>query len=200
MESIIRQQRQLGLIAGSPLVLINIVAGLAFFQQQGALRMKTDRLRSAISSVLLSSVNAANEVDGLSELVDFLVFEIVQSNVELPPIASEDSPQASTGAERSLEELEAMPITSILGPHLVDLVHISAQDVPLVIDEILDLYIRNRTVKADVENSNEVIDRLCELCERPAVLTQHHLIPRSEHDLFVKRGLVTLEECEDSGF
>lgn len=172
---------------------------LLFFRLRSALRMQADRLRSAISSVLLGSVNAASEIDDIGELVDFLVFEIAQSNAQLPAIATEDSPQENGAAQRSLEELESMPITSILGPHLIDLAHISTQDVPLVIDEILDLYIRETKSEVDAEDSYDMTSRLCELCERPAALTQHHLIPRSEHDLFVKRGMATLEECKDDG-
>jgi hypothetical protein len=33
------------------------------------------------------------------------------------------------------------------------------------------------------------VDGLCEMCKRDTRITDHHLIPRSEHSRFVKRGL-----------
>lgn len=160
--------------------------------------MDLERLRSAVLSVLLSLASPSTAADDLSEVAEFLVSEAEQSNVELPSIASEDASEVCAKGQRSLEELESMAITSIWGPHLVDLADISTQHVPIVIDEILDLYVRGQPDEGDTAIPCKSQDRTCELCERPAVLTEHHLIPRSEHDLFVKRGIFTIEDCKCS--
>ena len=156
--------------------------------------MDADRLREAMLIILSSLSSTKNDPDDLAEIVDFLVSETQESNVDLP-LLEPSSLSKATPAPRSLEELDSMPIVSILGPHLVDLLDVSPQHVPIVIDEILDHYVRGPPTALDTEDFQKAKDRLCELCERPATLTEHHLIPRSEHDLFVKRGVFTIEEC-----
>lgn len=160
--------------------------------------MDPDRLRSAVLSVLLSLANPSTTADDLSDIADFLVSEAETSNVELPSIASDDPSEGYAREPRSLEDLESMAITSIWSPHLIDLADTSPQHVPIVVDEILDLYIRGgKPMDDDTEISFKTERLVCELCERAAVLTEHHLIPRSEHDLFVKRGLFTIEDCKE---
>lgn len=143
---------------------------------------------------MISFAQPHYDPDDLQDLADFLASEVEQSNVILPTILPDDSKSEQT-VERTIEDIEALPITSILGPHLVDMLDISLTHIPLVIDEILDNYTGGKPLQDDAGAEHGDSERQCELCERAAVLTDHHLIPRSEHDLFVKRGVFTLNEC-----
>ncbi|KAK9900181.1 hypothetical protein P389DRAFT_165374 [Cystobasidium minutum MCA 4210] len=159
--------------------------------------MDTQRLVWAIRTALVTLSQAGIDPDELQDLAEFLADEVEQSNVSLPSIAS-NAEGTNTVTQRTLEEIEEMPITSIIGPHLVDMLDISPTMIPLIVDEILENYISGKPL----QNSDDpILDnglKQCELCERAAALTDHHLIPRSEHELFVKRGVFTLEECRSS--
>lgn len=158
--------------------------------------MDVERFQQAVLTVITSVACTIQDPDDLLELSDFLAREVQDSGVILPDVV-EDAATNNVSSQRSLEELESMPITNIIGPHLVDMLDIPSTHVPIVIDEILDAYIAGETSEPSqiVESQGFDKERLCELCDRPAFLTDHHLIPRSEHDLFVKRGVFTLQEC-----
>ena len=156
--------------------------------------MDLERLSWAIQTALLTFVQENIDPDDLLDLAEFLAFEIEQSDIVLPYTTS-DHKASNAVKQRTLEELEAMPMTTILGPHLTDMLGISTTLIPLVIDEILDNYIGGKPADPVGDVRLDSVIHHCELCERPAALTDHHLIPRSEHDLFVKRGVFTLDEC-----
>lgn len=156
--------------------------------------MDIERLLWAIRTALTSFAQPHYDPDDLQDLADFLASEVEQSNVILPTILLDGS-KSEQNVERTIEDIEALPITSILGPHLVDMLDVPLTHIPLVIDEILDNYIGGKPLQDDGSAEHGESEHQCELCERAALLTDHHLIPRSEHDLFVKRGVFTLTEC-----
>ena len=55
----------------------------------------------------------------------------------------------------------------------------------------------DRLKKMPATEHTEALDKnQCELCERYAHLTVHHLLPKSEHKRVIKRGLFTQLDCE----
>jgi hypothetical protein len=135
---------------------------------------------------------AQTSFDDVDDTVEFLVTEIQSSGIEL---ASDVKDDVDT---RTLEELEAHPLTSILRTHLCNLMDVPANDVPFILEAFLDTYQRGMPEVDEEEDDDRPNERICELCERPAPLTVHHLIPRSEHALMIKRGIFTQTECTQS--
>jgi len=165
--------------------------------------MDEDRLGRALSSSL-SLYLRKNDPEDADDVIQFLVSECLDSGVELPvpPLEDTDVDTASFIEERretlTLEEVLSHPITSILEPHLVDLLQVPPTEIPLVIDEFLDVYwqgVPDATDEDYASSRSNAVDKVCELCERPATLTEHHLLPRTEHALLIKRGLATLNDC-----
>jgi hypothetical protein len=162
--------------------------------------MDLHRLQCAIEETLRSWQQSEHPEDDLEELATFLANEILQAGILLPPL-HDAAQKTDTELQEvyTLESLESMPITGVLAPHLIDLAGIPSDHVALCIDDILDLY--KAGPPDELEEPSQVSSlrsrsKSCELCERETILTEHHLIPRSEHDLFVKRGLVTQEDCK----
>lgn len=202
--------------------------------------MDADRLSRALETCLVHRSRAQDaSADELDDILAFLCDEVIASGVTWLPASSDhdqDATRAGSDASqlgsstmtmeaggqrqqgrhrsqaRTLEELEVHSLTSVLAAHLVDLFQIQANDVALLIDEILDAYDDDDEQQLDDEKNTdkqrETVEyddhtgkrlakqKVCELCERPAPLTIHHLIPRSEHALLVKRGLFTQIDCE----
>lgn len=167
--------------------------------------MDEGRLSWALKTSLMP-YTARSDPEDLEDVIQFLVSECMESGLSLPTADTTASQDENTEEEviqkqriHTLEELLSHPLTSILEPHLVDLLNIPPQEISFVVDEFLDAYWQGVPDDAAQEGSSNVSPngaRLCELCERPATLTEHHLLPRTEHALLVKRGQATLTECE----
>ena len=122
--------------------------------------------------------------DDAGETVTFLAEEVLKSGIS---ICTTDDP-------RTLDDLSSHPLTSVLEGFLHDLFGISEPESLYIVDEILDI-LQRPAVSSDEVPLDVPTSRECELCERMAALTVHHLIPRTEHALLVKRGLFTIDEC-----
>ena len=145
---------------------------------------RTEINQIALQNALHLALNGHLTDDDASETVTFLADEVVKSGIS---IHTSDDP-------RTLDDLSAHPLTSVLEGFLHDLFGISEPDSLYLVDEILDV-LQRPAVSSDEVLLNVSTTKECELCERMAALTVHHLIPRTEHALLVKRGLFTIHEC-----
>ena len=173
--------------------------------------MDIRRVQWALNHVLIQyTITSPTTIDpdDFEDVIEFLTDECRQSGINLDTYLGptttgdgekvEDESDSSVASTRTLEELDNHPLTNLIHHHLVTLLEIHSDQVPLVIDEVLDAYQRGPPQGDDnLEESLEVLgSNVCELCERPVALTEHHLIPRTEHALMIKRGIHTQIECK----
>lgn len=153
------------------------------------------RLDKALRSALRDRGHCSNVgADQLDESIEFLVSECSEAGLlTLTPVEVNEGSRS-----RTLEELASHPWTGVLATHLEDLLNVPNQDILLTIDEILHQYGKPEASEDSADIAAATPIRECELCDRSAALTSHHLIPRSEHGLFVKRGFFTLDECRSN--
>lgn len=156
-----------------------------------------DRLVSALKSAL-HTFGSDLDPDDIEEQAYFLAGEIDDAGIRLPEpvIGNPGLDSVAAGRIMTLEELEALPLTGVLGLHLEQLCGLDNVATMYCIEYVLDSYAK--PPDAQIEEAlltTQSTQRACELCEREAVSTQHHLIPRAEHDLMVKRGHFTMDEC-----
>lgn len=147
-----------------------------------------ERATYALNEALMPYIVARSSFDDVDDTVEFLVTEIQDSGIELATDSKDDVDA------RTLEELDSHPLTSLFRIHLCDLMDVPSNDVPFVLEDFLDIY--QRGIPEVDEEEEEENERICELCERPAPLTEHHLIPRTEHALMIKRGIFTQADCK----
>jgi hypothetical protein len=154
--------------------------------------MKSEALAWALRDSLARYATSTTP-DDFDDIIEFLASECELSGLDL------DASSSYTESDRTLEYLLAHPLTAVLQEHLVDLLGVSPPDIPLAVDEILDAYASGTfskrvpsmclnalttpagppAVVEQVASGRGDGPRICELCERPTALTEHHLIPRT---------------------
>lgn len=122
------------------------------------------RWNTALTSLLSDKLPA----DILAETCDYLATLIVNEEIAIP----------ETHIELSLDELDALPLTSILQADLEPLLDCDSWG--LLTSDLLDLI---RQVPVEVNQVEKADD--CELCHRQMPVTHHHLVPRSTHEYFL---------------
>lgn len=99
----------------------------------------------------------------------------------------------------SIDQIEAHPLYAIIVPELKNLLDIKDDQLILLVEDILDSYDAGPpAIEQESQRSERIAE--CELCERTAPLTVHHLLPRSEHRHLSRKGFYTLDECRSTDF
>lgn len=148
--------------------------------------------------------DSVETLEDLQETIQYLTDEIVSQDVHLPspPDTSDDGAMAATAddASHTLEELESHPLHFLILSTLKELLLFdeaeAATAAPTIVEEILN---GMRTPPPDPVASARPRHKKgtlgeCEICERMMPLTEHHLIPRSEHAKLSRQGTYTLDE------
>lgn len=117
------------------------------------------------------------------ELVEFLATQIVMSGFH--PETNDDSGSSAERASESSHDLDDT-LQSLLEEHLVFLLEKDPQETTFISRDILDAYWHvTATSSSDSTDPRHLRPPprpdTCELCDRSAFLTIHHLFPRSEH-------------------
>jgi hypothetical protein len=121
--------------------------------------------------------------EDLEELCTLLQEEALAAHLECLP-------QQDTA---TLEQIENEPLANVLQPYLKDYFQLDDASLLFLMGDILDAY--RHPKPPDVDEPYVKVDE-CELCERKTRLTKHHLLPRTEHALLIKRALATREDCK----
>lgn len=111
--------------------------------------MDVERLQWALRDALVA-VAAQTDPDDLDDIIDFLATECASAGLQLN-LGSSDNEAASERIEshgRTLEDLLAHPLTAVLGPHLVDLLHVEEGQVAILVDNVLDAYVDGTRILA----------------------------------------------------
>ncbi|PWN21317.1 hypothetical protein BCV69DRAFT_282053 [Microstroma glucosiphilum] len=148
--------------------------------------------------------DSVETLEDLQETIQYLTEEIVSQGVYLPspPDTSDDGANAAGADDTShtLQELESHPLHSLVLSTLKELLLFDEAEAvsaaPTIVEEILDSM---RTPPPDPVTSARPRHKKgtlgeCEICERMMPLTEHHLIPRSEHAKLSRQGTYTLDE------
>ncbi|CAD6578720.1 MAG: hypothetical protein CYPHOPRED_000657 [Cyphobasidiales sp. Tagirdzhanova-0007] len=137
--------------------------------------MDAERIRWALKQTFIPWAALENEVDEAEDIISFLSSLCVQSGILLevsdnsvsgeqaPEHTSLPIPTPAAGAARTLEELDAHPLTSLLSEHLVALLQVPAGEVSFVIDDLLDAYWLGPRGKAENSQDNVLEPGFCEL-------------------------------------
>ncbi|CAO1631302.1 unnamed protein product [Sympodiomycopsis kandeliae] len=165
-----------------------------------------------------SSVDEARlTVEDLAEAVEYLTDELIEQGISLPDalspsVAGHDVKDderdvklalaTHLGGEPTLERLEGHPAFSLVVSTMQELLLFgpeSAQSkAPTILEDLLETLVRPKSSE-DSANAKKARHKKgtlgeCELCERSMPLTEHHLIPRSEHHRLASQGVYTLTE------
>lgn len=151
-----------------------------------------------------TELQEAMSLDDVAEAAEYLADEIRAQDILLPEASSADesskaSSESITGM--TLVELQAHPLHSLVLSTLQEMLSFSEEEAtsaaPTVVEETLQALSHPSAVD-DTETKEQRQRRgilgECELCERIMPMTEHHLIPRSEHDKMLRRGHFTLKE------
>ncbi len=155
-----------------------------------------ERLRHVLLRELAPRVvsAAAQDVDELKEAVEYIADETVRAEITLPS-ADKDS---QDGFSLTLDEVEAHAFYSVASTAMTELLAIPEDQVLLIIASVLEAYASYQPeqdaddVSSSPAKSRGVLDN-CELCERLMPLTEHHLIPRTLHATYARKGHRTLD-------
>ena len=158
-----------------------------------------EKLQAAIEEAILPYAKETEDADGdplndpfVVETAAFLTQELIYSKADI----------TEEQADLDDEDIESLPISHILTPHLLEL--LSPKDPISIISTIIQIY---SAPEPDPEIHRHIRNGPCEvfylpnltdeqLCDRFMPLTFHHLIPRSTHRLLLKRHIFTrVEMC-----
>jgi 5-methylcytosine-specific restriction endonuclease McrA len=144
------------------------------------MREPDQRWRDALIAVLPSAARRDESI------LDFLVEELVTSGIHPSDAGDTD------GTDDTTEDA----LHSILAEHLATLLDLTPAEAIFLVRDLLDTY-RSPPVDPDGDGAgpgkgSPATPGECELCDRPVSLTIHHLIPRSEHDHFLRRPPASL--------
>jgi len=164
--------------------------------------IEREKLQTAIVQAISPFANEEIQEEGgedddpfIHETATFLAQELIDSKIEI----TDDQ------ADLHDEDLENLPITQILSPHIIQL--LAPSDPLNIISTIIQIYTapdpdpethpRLRNGPCEVHPSRNSLMR--QLCERVMPLTFHHLIPRSTHRQLLKRHVFSRAEMTTRG-
>lgn len=173
----------------------------------------TDVLTQVLSSHLLGSAakvkGQTTTIEDLTDAVDYLADEVIDQGITLPsplpaaePSSSIDAAVgAALGGEPTLAILEAHPLHALVMTMLQELLLFgpsqASSTAPCIVEETFKAALTPMPVASDaapnVKHKKGTLGE-CEICERSMPLTEHHLIPRSQHDRLASKGTFTIEE------
>jgi len=124
------------------------------------------------------------------ELIDFLANEISESG--FMPKTQEHGEYDDRFMHDHFEEDDDNALDSLIHEHLVLLLGKAPEETTFISRDILDAYRQSAVLSADDLDDSKPLrppprPDSCELCDRPAFLTVHHLFPRSEHAYIIAR-------------
>ena len=171
----------------------------AGLESKPSLDLDQERLRTVLEEVLGHSRHisdaALKDVDSLAETIDYMVQETATSGITLVRRAAEDEEDR---LELTLQQVESHPLTSLLQSALIDLLAVPEEETLMIISDVLEGYAnRAPTKEAGDESEQSSLQKRgglgeCELCERLMPLSEHHLIPRTLHATYARKGTHTL--------
>lgn len=138
------------------------------------------------------------------DLVDFLVTLIVDSGFQ--PLLHDDDDDDDTSSSRKEildDDTDDDALHSLLSEHLTLLLNKDPQSTTFISRDILDAY-RQASSPTSRSSENQHLrppprPDCCELCDRPAFLTIHHLFPRSEHGYILAHPPSSLPIAAETG-
>jgi len=124
------------------------------------------------------------------ELIEFLGNEICESG--FMPKAKDYGEHGESDIQDHVEEDDDNALDSLIHEHLVLLLGKAPEETTFISRDILDAYRQCAALSANDLDDLKILrppprPKSCELCDRPAFLTVHHLFPRSEHAYIIAR-------------